>query len=80
MRQMEFDMERPDLVEVGQEVEVVEKALPYTYYYTIVPALAMSRNIDPDKRLVTRKGKVLKVEPFGTREVVTVEFDEDEPV
>ena len=77
MRKMEFDMERPGLVTVGQEVEVVEKALPYTYYYTIIPAVAMSRNIPPDERLKTRKGVVVSVEPFGTREVVTVEFDED---
>lgn len=77
MRIMEFDMERKDLVQIGDEVEVLEKRLPFTYYYTIIPAIAMSRNIEITKRLKTSKGRVVDIQPFGTRSVVYVEFDED---
>ena len=78
MRILEFDMERPGQLEVGQQVKVTEKRLPFAWYYTIVPAVAMSRNIEPAKRLLAREGKVTEIRPFGTREVVLVEFDEEE--
>lgn len=78
MRILEFDMERKDLVKIGDEVEVFEKRLPFTYYYTIIPAIAMSRNIEPTKRLKTSHGKVTDIQPFGTRSIVYVEFDEEE--
>ena len=35
MRQMEFKMERPGLLEEGQEITVTEGVLPSNYYYTI---------------------------------------------
>lgn len=77
MRRMDFDMERPGLVEIGQEVDVTEKRLPFTYYYTIIPAIAMSQNIEPTERLMHRHGTVVEIKPFGTRTVVTVEFPDD---
>ena len=42
MRRIEFKMERPGLLEVGQKITVTEGLLPSNYYYTIDPSLAMS--------------------------------------
>ena len=35
MREMEFKMERQNLVEVGQKVEVIERSCPANYHYII---------------------------------------------
>ena len=37
MRQMEFKMERPGLVEPGQIVDVTEGVVAAYFYYTIEP-------------------------------------------
>ena len=78
MRQMEFKMERPGLVEAGQKVTVTEGVLPSNYYYTIDPSLAMSPNIPFRNRLKSKEGVVKEVveNPRGFH--VTVEFDEPE--
>lgn len=79
MRLMEFKMERPDLVKVGDIVQVTEGELPSNWYYTIEPAVAMSGNIPLFERLKSTEGKVVKVEPRTVGFYVTVEFDEEEP-
>ena len=79
MRRIEFKMERPGLLEEGQEVEIQEGVLPSNYYYTIYPSLAMSGNFPFNKRLLARSGKVTKIEENARGFYVTVDFDEEEP-
>ena len=55
MRRIEFKMERPGLLEVGQKITVTEGLLPSNYYYTIDPSLAMSPNIQFRYRLKNRE-------------------------
>lgn len=78
MRRMEFKMERPGLLEAGQEITVTEGVLPSNYYYTIDPALAMSGNIPFRNRLQSTMGKVVEIVENPRGFYVTVEFDEDE--
>ena len=78
MRKMEFKMERPGLLEQGQEITVTEGVLPSNYYYTIDPALAMSGNIPFRNRLQSASGKVVEIVENPRGFYVTVEFDEDE--
>lgn len=78
MRKVEFKMERPGLVEEGQQVTVTEGVLPSNYYYTIDPSLAMSPNIPFRNRLKSREGRVAAVVENPRGFYVTVEFDEPE--
>ncbi len=78
MRKMEFKMERPGLLEVGQKITVTEGELPSNYYYVIDPALAMSANIPFRNRLVSREGVVTNVVENARGFYVTAEFDEPE--
>ena len=77
MREMEFKMERPGLLEAEQSVTVTEGVLPTSYYYTIDPSLAMSGNFEFRQRLKSREGVVKSVEERPAGFYVTVEFPED---
>ena len=79
MRTIEFKMERQGLVEVGQRVTVTEGQLPSSWYYTIVPAVAMSRNFRPFERLQSREGVVRAIRHTDRGYYVDVEFEEEEP-
>ena len=61
MREMEFKMERPDLLKAGDHITVTEGVLPSSYYYTIDPSLAMSGNFPFTERLMEREGEVVEV-------------------
>ncbi len=76
---MEFKMERKGLVQQGEEVNVTESALPTSYYYTIVPAVAMSKNYQGYERLRSRKGIVKEIRETPRGFYIVVVFDEEEP-
>lgn len=78
MRKMIFNMERSNLVKVGDKVKVSEGNLPSSYYYTIEPSIAMSANYRSWERLKTREGIVTEIEETLKGILVTVAFDEDE--
>ena len=71
-------MERQGLLEIGQEVTVAESALPTSYYYTIVPAIAMSKNYAAYERLKSEKGIVREINITPRGFYTIVEFDEED--
>lgn len=76
MRLMEFKMERPDLVKVGDKVEITEGQLPFSWYYTIEPAVAMSGNIPLTERLSATEGQIMKIKASDVGYYLTVGFEE----
>lgn len=76
MREMEFKMERPGLLEEGDRITVTEGVLPSNYYYTIDPSLAMSGNIPFRERLLSREGVVIRVIENERGFYVTAQFEE----
>lgn len=76
MRTMEFKMERTGLVEIEQEVSITEGKVGSNYYYTIVPAVAMSGNFRYNERLSSRNGIIKSINNTPRGYYVVVEFDE----
>ena len=68
MRVIEFKMERPGLLNVGDEIDVEESQLQtlqgIVYYYTIYPALAMSNNIPARNKLKNFHRKVVDIKGY----------------
>lgn len=75
---MEFRMEREGLVKPGDSVKLKEDTLStmsgLMYYYTIIPAVAMSNNTK--KRLDVFAGTVVSVDNQDSVFTVTVEIDD----
>lgn len=78
VREMEFKMERPGLLEAGQNVTVTEGVLPRSYYYSIDPSLAMSGNFPFRERLLAKSGVVVGVEENARGFYVKVRFEESD--
>lgn len=72
-------MERQGLLKVGEQVQVTESTLPTSYYYTIQPMIAMSKNYQGYERLKSRTGIVKDIKETDRGYYTEVEFDEDEP-
>mgnify|MGYP001104875346 CR=1 FL=1 len=76
MREMEFKMERPGLLAVGDHITVTEGMLPSNYYYTIDPSLAMSGNYPFRERMLAREGVVTSVLENERGFYVLAQFEE----
>lgn len=80
MKTMEFRMERPGLIAVGDAIEVRESVLKTLqgtmYYYTIFPAVAMSGNIPAKDKLTDFHGIVTKIEDHESLWTVFCEFND----
>lgn len=78
LRTMDFRMSREGLLAVGDQVSLNESALSTLagtmYYYTIIPALAMSNNTPFPLKAFS--GTVISVVPYGSEWTVTVEVEE----
>ncbi|MBR1693251.1 MAG: hypothetical protein IJ711_10850 [Lachnospiraceae bacterium] len=74
MREMEFKMERPGVLKVGDKVKIWEGLLPSNYYYVIEPSLAMSGNIPFRERLLDKEGTVVDIKENSRGFYVTVQF------
>lgn len=74
MRIEKFTMER-DVLNEGDTVTITEGKLPFTYYYTVVPAAAMSGNYNPNERILSREGIVRKKTSKDGTFFLEIEFE-----
>lgn len=76
MRIEEFKMERMNLVQIGEEVEIEERSTDAFFYYLLLPASAMSGNYKTPDRIKSRKGIVHDIKETEKGFFVEIEFDE----
>lgn len=75
MRTEEFKMERQGLLNIGDEVNIVERSTEAFYYYIITPALAMSGNYSLSQRIKSTKGVVKDIRQDARGYFVYAEFE-----
>ena len=77
MREERFKMERPGLVEEGQEVEISERsAVTGQYTYLVEPSVAMSGIYRTSERIKSRKGVIRRIERTEKGFYLIVEVEE----
>lgn len=77
MRTMEFTIENnKDMLEIGQEVNVIEGELPSSYYYMIEHAIGMSSNYSGRERLKSTKGTVIEIKETERFNIAVLQFQE----
>lgn len=76
MRQERFKMERPNLVEIGQKVEISEIQTNMNFSYIIEPAVAMSGCFKGNQRIKSKEGVIVNIEDTPRGFIVTAEFEE----
>ena len=76
MRQEKFKMERPNLVQPGQRVEITEIQTNMNFSYIIEPAVAMSGCCKGNNRIKAKEGTIVSVEDTPRGFIVTAEFEE----
>lgn len=76
MREVEFKMERQGLVKENDEVHIIERYSPSSYYYIIEPAVAMSGCFPLNQRIVSKVGIVKEIRHTDRGYYVIVAFDE----
>ena len=76
MRTIEFKMERPGLVQGGQEIEITEHEAASGCSYIIEPAVAMSGCYKGRDRLKSTYGIIKEIKHTDRGYYVIVEFDE----
>lgn len=82
IRKMEFRMERAGLIQVGDQVKLKEDTSStmagLMYYYSIIPAVAMSNNTK--KPLKNKEGVVSDIQSMESYWTVTVDIEEPDVV
>lgn len=76
MRLVEFKMERPGLVNAGDEVQIIEREGTSSYSYIIDPAIAMSGCYEGRDRIKSDHGIVKEIKHNDRGYYVIVEFNE----
>ena len=76
MRREKFKMERPNLVQPGDHVEITEIQTNMNYSYIIEPAVAMSGCYKSRDRLKSREGIIRDIRENDRGFYIIAEFDE----
>lgn len=77
MRCVEFKMERQGLVNIGDEVQIIEREGTGSYSYIIEPAIAMSGCFTGRERIKSEHGTIKDIKHNDRGYYVIVEFNEN---